>query len=166
MLLYNRAASMGDGRAPEIGASVSFDVTVDRHAVQTFADLSGDHALMHVDEGFMAATTFGRRIAHGALLVAYMSCASTMMAGADGDVDPEGFPLSLGFDRIRFLAPVFLDDVISVHYQIVEFDEQVDRSSADIRMSNQDGALVAVATHLMKWVGSKSSAPRSEGALA
>lgn len=157
---------MGDGRAPEIGASVSFDVTVDRHAVQTFADLSGDHALMHVDEGFMAATTFGRRIAHGALLVAYMSCASTMMAGADGDVDPEGFPLSLGFDRIRFLAPVFFEDVISVHYEIVEYDVERDRSVATINISNQDGVLVAVATHLMKWVGGKSPVPRTGGVLA
>lgn len=137
---------------PDIGTSTGFAVSVTEADVTAFADLSGDYAKMHVDDGFMAQTTFGRRIAHGALLVAYMSRASTMISNAAETVNPHGFPVSLGFDRMRFLAPVFLGDKILVEYRISEIDRERGRTLGEISITNQDEVLVAIAVHVMKWV--------------
>ena len=54
---------------------------------------------------------------------------------------------------IRFLKPVFLGDTITIDYVIAEIDSEKRRATADVRIINQNGDLVAVATHLLQWVG-------------
>ena len=66
-------------------------------------------------------------------------------------------PVSLGYDRVRFLKAVFLNDTITVTYRIAAIDEARRRSIADIEVRNQDGALVAVARHILKWVPNDSA---------
>ena len=138
----------------DIGDSVSFSKTVGESDVYLFAGITGDLAPNHVDEEYMKRSSYGGRIAHGALLIGYMSTASSM-AIADSRTNAEETPVSLGYDRIRFLAPVFLGDTITAHYEIVSIDEQRRRSVADIRVINQSGQLVAVAQHILKWVANR-----------
>ena len=138
----------------DIGDSVSFSKTVGESDVYLFAGITGDLAPNHVDEEYMKRSSYGGRIAHGALLIGYMSTASSM-AIADSRSNAEETPVSLGYDRIRFLAPVFLGDTITAHYEIVSIDEQRRRSVADIRVINQSGQLVAVAQHILKWVANR-----------
>ena len=102
----------------DIGDSVSFSKTVGESDVYLFAGITGDLAPNHVDEEYMKRSSYGSRIAHGALLIGYMSTASSM-AIADSRASDDETPVSLGYDRIRFLAPVFLGDTITVHYEIV-----------------------------------------------
>ena len=61
-------------------------------------------------------------------------------------------PVSLGYDRIRFVAPVFIGDTITVHYTVAETDPERRRSQSDITVTNQKGDTVAVARHILKWV--------------
>jgi acyl dehydratase len=100
----------------------------------------------------MARSKYRHRIAHGALLIGYMSTCSTIMidkcAGTAGDETP----VSLGYDRVRFLGPVFIGDTVSLTYAIAEVDPAKRQSRADIKVVKQDGALVAVAQHVMRWV--------------
>jgi 3-hydroxybutyryl-CoA dehydratase len=135
----------------KLGQSARFSKTVSETDVYLFAGITGDFAPNHVDEVTMAKTVYGRRIAHGALLVGYMSRTSTMIMegkpAADGAV-----PVSLGYDRIRFLAPVFLGDTITVSYEIMAVDEAKRRASAKVEVTKQDGTLCAVAEHILKWV--------------
>ena len=63
------------------GDTVEFAKTVSEGEVYLFAGITGDFAPNHVNEQFMQATSYGRRIAHGALLVGYMSACSTLLAG-------------------------------------------------------------------------------------
>ena len=63
--------------------------------------------------------------------------------------------VSLGYDRMRFLAPVYFGDTVTVNYTVASIDPDKLRATADIRITNQDGTLVAVATHLLKWVKNK-----------
>jgi len=134
----------------EIGHEVSFSKTVGETDVYMFAGITGDLAPNHVDEVFMAKSSYGRRIAHGALLIGYMSTASTM---AVSHARPEGeTAVSLGYDRVRFLKAVFLGDTITVTYRIASIDKTRRRSSADIEVRNQHGDLVAIAQHILKWV--------------
>ena len=131
---------------------VRFSKTVGETDVYLFAGITGDFAANHVDEEAMKRTAFGRRIAHGALMVGYMSTASTMMATQGLSLGENTNPVSLGYDRMRFLKPVFLGDTVTVTYAVTSIDEQRRRSEAKVEVSNQRGELVAVATHIMKWV--------------
>ncbi len=137
-----------------VGDSVSFSKTVSESDVYLFAGITGDLSPNHVDEEYMKRSSYGRRMAHGALLIGYMSTASTM-AIANSRGSAEETPVSLGYDRIRFLAPVFLGDTISVHYEIVAIDSERRRSVADIRVVNQGGELVSVGQHILKWVANR-----------
>ena len=60
--------------------------------------------------------------------------------------------MAVGFDKVRFLAPVFLGDTVTVEYTIARLDLERRRSVAEVRITNQDGTLVAVAEHLLQWV--------------
>lgn len=134
----------------EIGHEVSFSKTVGETDVYMFAGITGDLSPNHVDKVYMAKSSYGRRIAHGALLIGYMSTTSTMAIAHVRAADET--PVSLGYDRVRFLKAVFLDDTITVTYRIAAIDEARRRSVADIEIHNQDGELVAVAQHILKWV--------------
>jgi acyl dehydratase len=60
--------------------------------------------------------------------------------------------VSLGYDRVRFLAPVFIGDTVTLTYTIAEIDPQKRQSLADIEVLNQNGVRVAVARHILRWV--------------
>ena len=47
---------------------------------------------------------------------------------------------------------VFFGDTITVEYRISEIDAERRRSTGDIKITNQDGTLVAVGKHILKWV--------------
>ena len=136
----------------EVGNQVRFSKTIGESDVYLFAGITGDLAPNHVDEAFMERTSYGRRIAHGALLIGFMSTASTMMVERHGGLEGSETPVSLGYDRIRFTAPVFFGDTITVTYRVAEIDPARRRARSAIEVTNQDGATVAVAEHILKWV--------------
>lgn len=135
-----------------IGDQVRFAKTVSESDVYLFAGITGDFAPNHVDEEVMRRSPYGRRIAHGALLIGFMSTASTLMVERHGGLDGDETPVSLGYDRIRFTAPVFFGDTVAVTYTIAEIDPVRRRSRSKIEVTNQDGKTVAVAEHILKWV--------------
>jgi acyl dehydratase len=135
-----------------VGDQVRFSKTVSESDVYLFAGITGDLAPNHVDEEYMRGTPYGRRIAHGALLIGFMSTASTMMVERHGGLAATETPVSLGYDRIRFTAAVFLGDTITVTYTIAEIDPVRRRSRSRIEVTNQQGRTVAVAEHILKWV--------------
>jgi acyl dehydratase len=143
---------MGSGFAASVGQRVSFSKTVAESDVYLFAGITGDFSPNHVDEKFMRQTQYGRRIAHGALLVGYMSRASTMIVDKIAGEAAAVYPVSLGYDRIRFLKPVFIGDTITVTYVITHGDGKSSRTTAAVEVLNDKGDVVAVATLIMKWL--------------
>jgi len=136
----------------KVGDSVTFAKTVGETDIYLFAGVTGDFSVNHVNEQYMAHSKFGRRIAHGALIVGYMSTCSTMMIDKCRGATRETTPVSLGYDRVRFLAPVFIGDTVTLTYTIAEVDAQKRQSLADIEVVNQNGVRVAVARHILRWV--------------
>ena len=133
----------------KVGDEFRFAKTVGESDVYLFAGITGDLSPNHVDEHEMAASAYGGRIAHGALIVGYMSACSTLAtAGARAGGET---PVSLGYDRIRFLRAVRLGDTIRILYRIAEIDPTRRRAVADVSVVNQRNELVAVASHILKW---------------
>jgi 3-hydroxybutyryl-CoA dehydratase len=134
-----------------IGLSTSFRKTVSESDVYLFAGITGDLSANHVDEEFMKTTPYGGRIAHGALLVGYMSgCSTDIVAKCQSLKDYQ--PVSLGYDRIRFPRAVLIGDTIELNYTITKADQSKSRTLADITIINQRGEICAVATHVMTWL--------------
>jgi 3-hydroxybutyryl-CoA dehydratase len=135
----------------KIGDRSTFTKTVGETDVYLFAGITGDFSPNHVNKSYMEKSKYGRLQAHGALMVGFMSTASTL-AIAHSRADADETPVSLGYDRIRFLAPVYFGDTITVEYVISAVDTTTRRSTADIKITNQDGVLTTVGTHILKWV--------------
>jgi acyl dehydratase len=130
-----------------VGQVATFVKTVGESDVYLFAGLTGDLYQNHTNEEYMKTTRYGRRIAHGALLVGFMSAASTRVT--ERCAHPV---VSYGYDRIRFVKPVYFGDTVTVTYRITAKDAAQLKVFADVSCTNQRGEVVAVATHILKFV--------------
>ena len=136
-----------------VGQEVEFSKTVGESDVYLFAGITGDFSCNHVNEDVMRRSKFGHRVAHGALMVGFMSTVSTRMIETFGrSAEGKATAVSLGYDRIRFLAPVYIGDTITVRYEITRVEPERNRSYAAIVVVNQQGDEIAVADHILKWV--------------
>jgi len=135
----------------QVGDTVRFSKTVSESDVYMFAGITGDFSGNHVNEEFMRTSAFGKRIAHGALMVGYMSTCSTMLIDRSLEKGIDSTPVSIGYDRVRFVAPVYLGDTVTVTYQVIEVDPERRRTRAKLDVTNQRGETVAVAEHILKW---------------
>jgi acyl dehydratase len=111
------------------------------HAGQT-----GDFFPHHMDAEWAATQPIGQRIAHGTLI---LSVAVGMTAG---DINPQA--MSYGYDRIRFVAPVFIGDTITVAAEIAAKNDHAKKPTRfgyvheAVTVTNQRGDVVLVLTHL------------------
>ena len=136
----------------EVGETAKFSKTVGESDVYQFAGISGDFSPNHVNEEFMKGTPYGHRIAHGVLTLALASTTSTLIADRSLKRQDRLAPVSLGYDRVRFLKGVLIGDTVTVTYTLSEIDAERLRSRAAIEAVNQRGETVMVAEHIMKWV--------------
>ncbi|GAB3268786.1 MaoC/PaaZ C-terminal domain-containing protein [Sinomonas notoginsengisoli] len=127
----------------------TFRKTVTETDLVLFAGITGDFASNHTDEEYMRGTPFGTRQVHGALLVGFMSAVA---ARALEDARPAGLtPVSLGYDRIRFIRPVFPGQTLALRHEWADYDADAGRATADVEL-RADGEVTAVARHVVKWV--------------
>ncbi len=60
--------------------------------------------------------------------------------------------VTYGYDRLRFTAPVLVNDTVTCYYTVEEVDYEKGRSYADIVIKNQHDKVVLVAKHPMQWI--------------
>jgi 3-hydroxybutyryl-CoA dehydratase len=137
----------------EVGQRYTFAKTVGETDVVLFAGITGDFSDTHVNDQYMREkSNLGGRIAHGALLVGFMSTVSTIsIAHVIHREGLEDFPVSAGYDSVRFLKPVHLGDTVTVSYTVETIDRDRGRSIANVEAINQRGELVGVSKHIMRW---------------
>lgn len=95
-----------------VGQTYTFSEVVDDKLVRGFADVTGDHNPIHVDDEFAKKTKFGQRIAHGGILFGIISRALAMEMPGPGTVY-----LS---QLVNFRAPVFINDKVTLEVTITE----------------------------------------------
>jgi acyl dehydratase len=93
----------------EVGTEVvSTGRTVTETDVVTFAGLSGDYNPLHTDAEFAKGTLFGRRVAHGLLVLSIASGLADRLGFIEGT--------TLAFRELtwKFSQPVFMGDTLRV----------------------------------------------------
>lgn len=130
----------------EVGQEFSWSKTVGESDVYLFAGITGDLSPNHVNEQYMRATQYGGRIAHGALILSYASAVSTQIQS-----HTQGHCVSYGYDKVRFLAGVPIGETITVVFRIASVGTDDLKVFSDVRITDAQGALVAVATHILKY---------------
>ena len=135
-----------------IGEYTAFTKTVGESDIYGFAGITGGFAAPHVNEAFMEKSQYGTRVAHGALLVGFMSTASAMLATRIIQLRDDLTPMSIGYDRVRFTEAVKIGDTITVTYEVKELEPDRNRTRASVTATNQHGDTVGVAEHIMKWL--------------
>ena len=99
----------------KLGDSAEITKTIEQTDIQTFADLTGDHNPVHLDEEFAKTTRFGRRIAHGILTASLISSVLANKLPGEGSV-------YLG-QTLQFVAPVFPGDTITARVTVKDIRE-------------------------------------------
>lgn len=138
------------GIAP--GELATFTKTVTERDLLLTAEITGDHDPLHVDEAYAAKTAYGRRIAHGALVLGLLSTTASLVAHRAIANGAEGVPVSLGYDRVRFLRPAFIGDTLTARYTVERADETAGRAESACQVVNQAGETCLVARHILRWV--------------
>jgi len=109
---------------------------ITQREINLYAEASGDFNPIHIDESFAAQTPLGGTIAHGMLILAYMS---EMMTEAFGNNWLEGGKLS-----VRFKTPARPQDTITTSGKIdsIEYKEGVPYVNCILESCNQKGETV------------------------
>ena len=129
------------GSARETTGRTVTEADIVLHAGQT-----GDFFPHHMDAEWCATQPFGRRVAHGTLV---MSMAVGMTAG---DINPRA--MSYGYDRVRFVRPAFIGDTLTVTAEITGMGDHRRRPETlgmveeTVTATNQAGEVVLALVHL------------------
>jgi acyl dehydratase len=114
-----------------------FTKTVGETDLVLFAGITGDHSPIHVDAEFARATRFGERIAHGALLVGFVS---TVMARMTDRLPPPG-GVSSRYE-VTFVGPVRIGDTVTTELRLAETCPARRQLVFAARIVNQRGEVV------------------------
>jgi 3-hydroxybutyryl-CoA dehydratase len=96
-----------------VGMTASYFHTLTEANVIDFADLTGDHNPLHLDEEFAKRTRFKGRITHGMLTASFLSTVVAIMPG------PGTIYLS---QSLSFRAPVRIGDTVEAQVTVAEID--------------------------------------------
>jgi 3-hydroxybutyryl-CoA dehydratase len=114
--------------------------TITEADVVMFAGLTGDYNQLHTDEEFAKTTPFGRRIAHGLLVLSY----SVGLLGRLGFI--EGTALAFRELTWKFSQPVFMGDTVHVKARCRELKPMARLGGGlvifDLSVVNQEGKTV------------------------
>lgn len=97
-----------------VGQSAEITRLVDDETVRAFADVSGDHNPLHLDEEFARRTPYRGRIAHGALIASYLSALL-------GNELPGPGSIFVSMD-LGFRSPVRIGDTVRSRAEITSID--------------------------------------------
>jgi len=118
----------------KVGDSAEITKTIEQADVDAFADVTGDHNPVHVDEEFAKTTRFGRRIAHGMLTASLISAVLANKLPGEGSV-------YLG-QTLQFVAPVFPGDEITARVTVKGIREGKPIMKLETVCVNQRGEIV------------------------
>ncbi|MFC8178762.1 MaoC family dehydratase [Rhodococcus sp. NPDC057297] len=130
----------------ELTVGQTFEHAIRRTVTETdnvlFTAMTHNPAQLHLDEEYMRGTDYGQRIVNSAFTLGLMVGISV------GDTTLGTAVANLGWDEVRFPAPLFHGDTVHVTTEVLELRESKSRPDQGIvvflhRAYNQKGELVA-----------------------
>ncbi|HYL97953.1 MAG TPA: MaoC family dehydratase [Blastocatellia bacterium] len=102
----------------EVGVSDWLEMTQDR--INKFADVTGDHQWIHVDEERATTSPFGRTIAHGFLTLSLISHFAAESVKVEGNFR---MGINYGLNKLRFPSPVPCGSRLRAHFSLQSVED-------------------------------------------
>lgn len=119
--------------------------TITETDIMLHAGHTGDFFPHHVDEEWCKTQPFKHRIAHGTMI---FSIGIGMTAS---EINPEA--MSKGYDRLRFVKPVYIGDTIYSEITISEKNDskkpELGTVTEHVKIYNQNNEVVLVCDHIL-----------------
>lgn len=105
---------------PHIGQEVAVSdwVTITQERINQFAEATGDHQWIHVDEERARSSPFGCTIAHGFLTLSLIPC----FAEPSVKVKSVKMGVNYGLNKVRFTNPVKVNSRVRGRFTLKAFD--------------------------------------------
>lgn len=117
----------------QIGEKATFAKTITEADVFAFAGVTGDFNPIHVNVEFARNSMFGKRVAHGMLTASLIDQTLTNLGGL-GTIHMS--------QLVKFMAPVFIGDTVTVISEVVSKAEEKNRMAIRSVIVNQEGKTV------------------------
>jgi len=115
------------------GEKATFSKTMTDSDIFAFCAITGDFNPIHVNVEFARDSIFKQRVVHGMLTASLIDQTLTHIGGA-GNIHLSQF--------VKFLAPVFIGDTVTVTSEVVSKDEAKNRLTVKSIVTNQAGKTV------------------------
>jgi len=130
-----------------VGMRESYSRTVTDADVRGFAEVSGDHNPIHLDDAYAAKTPFKSRIAHGIYTASLISAVIASRLPGPGSIYMS--------QTLQFLAPVRIGDKVDATVEVVEL---LDKRRVKLRCQCKVGDTVVLEGEAMVKATAKPAA--------
>lgn len=118
--------------------------TITETDVVNFAGVSGDFNHHHTNEERMQTSSFGGRIAHGALVFSVMT---GLLWQSRTEDERDAVVAFYGVDRLRFREPTYVNDTVHVETEVIDKHERDHHAATGVvvheaNVKKQDGTVV------------------------
>ena len=122
----------------KVGDSAKFQKKITEEDVKKFAEVSGDYNPIHMNPEFAKTQLFGKQVAHGVISVGLIS--------ASLGVELFGPGILYGEQTVRFIKPVFFDDILTavatVKEKFTKKDGKLKFIKCETKVYNQNDEIV------------------------
>eukprot|EP01130_Rhizamoeba_saxonica_P004255 TRINITY_DN1744_c1_g1_i2.p1 TRINITY_DN1744_c1_g1~~TRINITY_DN1744_c1_g1_i2.p1 ORF type:complete len:173 (-),score=14.85 TRINITY_DN1744_c1_g1_i2:46-564(-) len=132
--LHNSHKQEYSGGIIEVGSFSSFTKMITEHEILLFAEASGDHNPLHLDEAYAKTTRFKTRIAHGFLTGSLISTVAASKLPGPGSIYIS--------QTMNFKKPVYINDQITAYVEAVSINNRKRTVSFKTDCLNQHGEVV------------------------
>jgi len=117
----------------QVGDKATFSKTMTESDIFAFSAITGDFNPLHVNAEFARDSLFKQRVVHGMLTAGLIDQTLTNVGGA-GNIHLSQF--------VKFTAPVFIGDTVTVTSEVVSRDAAKNRVTVKSTVTNQGGKTV------------------------
>jgi 3-hydroxybutyryl-CoA dehydratase len=125
-----------------VGQSYETSFVITAKLIERFAEVTGDHNPIHLDDGYASKSIFKQRVAQGMLQAGLLS-------GILGCHFPGVGTIYL-YQTLKFIQPVFIRDQITLRLEIIEIIDEKNQVRLETLFTNQKGEAVITGEALVK----------------
>jgi acyl dehydratase len=124
--IFAGPGELAEAVGTEVGASEWLVIEQDR--INGFAEATGDHQWIHVDEAAAKDGPFGSTIAHGFLTLSLLPMLTAQIYRVDG----VRMGINYGLNRVRFISPVRVGSALRAVMTLQALDDLPDVGAVQI----------------------------------